>query len=57
MLTINQLNKAYQDYEDDYNRRRCEVCTRLNTIKETIRNDTYRKWLANAIKFIYEDKR
>ena len=57
MTTLNQLNKAYEDYERDYSKRRCEICTKLNTIKEMAKDDTQRKWLARAIKFIYEEKR
>ena len=57
MTTLKQLNKAYEDYERDNSKRRCEICTKLNTIKEMIKDDTQRKWLAQAIKFIYEEKR
>lgn len=57
MTTLKQLNKAYEDYELYYSKRRCEICTKLNTIKEMSKDDTHRKWLAQAIKFIYEEKR
>lgn len=57
MTTIKQLNKAYEDYERYYSKQRCEICTKLNTIKEMSKDDTQRKWLAQAIKFIYEEKR
>lgn len=57
MTTLKEINEAWEAYETDYNKRRCEVCTRLNTIKETTKDATYRKWLIQAIKFIYEEKR
>ena len=39
-----------------YEHRKNEVCTRLLTIRNNCPDDTYSKWLLDAINFIQEDK-
>ena len=51
------LEQAYDDYNRDYNYRKNEVCSRLLTIRNNCPDDTYSKWLLDAINFIQEEKR
>ena len=57
ILNNNVLDEAQKDYEEWYEKRKNEVCTRLLTIKENCPDDTYSKWLLDAINFIQEEKR
>lgn len=54
---MNELNDAYESYEKDYQHRKNEVCTRLFTMRNNCPDDTYSKWLLDAINFIQEEKR
>lgn len=54
---MNELNDAYEAYEKDYQNRKNEVCTRLLTIRNNCPDDTFSKWLLDAINFIQEEHR
>lgn len=50
-------NEAWKEYEEEFERRKNEVTTRLKTIKKgNMISNTYRIWLDQAIKFIEETK-
>lgn len=51
-----ELDQAIKDYKEWYEKRKNEICTRLLTIKENCPDDTYSKWLLDAINFIQEEK-
>lgn len=52
-----EIDIAMEEYEKWYSQRKSEVCTRLLTIRNNCPNDTYSKWLLDAINFIQEEKR
>ena len=54
---MNDLNEAYEAYVKDYQRHQNEVCSRLLTIRKNCPNETFSKWLLDAIKFIQEEHR
>ncbi len=54
---MSDIDDAYEAYEKDYQHRRNEVCSRLLTIRNNCPDDTYSKWLLDAINFIQEEKR
>ena len=51
-----EIDNALREYEKWYDQRKNEVCTRLLTIRNKCPNDTYSKWLLDAINFIQEEK-
>lgn len=51
------INDAYEAYEKEYQHRKNEVCSRLLTIRNNCPDDTYSKWLLDAINFIQEEHR
>ena len=51
------LKKELEKYEEWYEKRKNEVCTRLLTIRNNCPDDTYAKWLLDAINFIQEEER
>jgi hypothetical protein len=54
---MNELNDAYEEYEKYYEHRKNEVCSRLLTIRNNCPNETFSKWLLDAINFIQEEHR
>jgi len=54
---MSQIDEAYEAYENYYEWRKNEVCTRLLTIKNNCPNETFSKWLLDAINFIQEEHR
>lgn len=54
---MSDIDDAYEAYEKDYQHRKNEVCSRLLTIKEHCLDDTFSKWLLDAINFIQEEHR
>ena len=54
---MNELNDAYEAYEKDYQFRQNEVCSRLLTIRNNCPDETFSKWLLDAINFIQEEHR
>lgn len=54
---MEQINEAYEAYENDYQYRKNEVCSRLLTIRNNCPDDTYSKWIIDAINFIQEEHR
>ena len=54
---MNELNDAYEAYEKDYQHRKNEVCSRLLTIRNNCPDETFSKWLLDAINFIQEEHR
>ena len=52
---MSEIDKAYEAYEKAYEQRKNEVCTRLITIRNDCPDDTYCKWLIDAINFIQEE--
>ena len=52
-----EIDIAMQEYEEWYDQRKNEVCTKLLTIRNNCPDDTYSKWLLDAINFIQEEKR
>ena len=54
---MSELNDAYEAYDKDYQHRKNEVCTRLLTMRNNCPDDTYSKWLLDAINFIQEEHR
>ena len=57
IMNADEINRAYVEYEKDYQHRQNEICTKLLTIRNNCPNDTYSKWLLDAINFIQEEKR
>lgn len=53
---VKVIDQAFEDYIKWYEQRKNEVCTRLLTIRNNCPDDTYSKWLLDAINFIQEDK-
>ena len=51
-----EIDIAMREYEKWYKHRKNEVCTRLLTIRNNCPDDTYSKWLLDAINFIQEEK-
>ena len=49
--------EAWKAYEEYYEHRKNEVCTRLLTMRNNCPDDTYSKWLLDAINFIQEEHR
>ena len=54
---MNELNDAYEAYEKYYQHRKNEVCSRLLTIRNNCPDETFSKWLLDAINFIQEEHR
>ena len=52
-----EIEKAFEDYEVWYDKRKNEVCSRLLVIRNNCPSDVFSKWLLDAINFIQEDKR
>lgn len=48
------IEKAYREYERDLDRTRNEMLSKLITIRNDEKNDTYVKWLNQVIEFISE---
>lgn len=48
------IEKAYREYERDLERTRNEILSKLITIRNDVKKDTYVKWLNQAIEFISE---
>lgn len=48
------IEKAYRDYERELDRTRNEILSKLITIRNDEKKDTYVKWLNQAIEFISE---
>ena len=48
------VEKAYRDYLYDLDRTRNEILSKLITIRNDEKKDTYVKWLNQAIEFIAE---
>ena len=48
------LEKAYREYERELDRTRNEILSKLITIRNDEKKDTYVKWLNQAIEFISE---
>ena len=48
------IEKAYREYERDLRRLRNEILSKLITIRNDEKKDTYVKWLNQAIEFIAE---
>ena len=57
IMNVDEINRAYAEYDKDYQHRKNEVCTKLLTIRNNCPIDTYSKWLLDAINFIQEEKR
>lgn len=56
MDKMEELNKAYEEYQEEINRRRREIITKLLTIQSSKNLDiTYKKWIDQAIEFIKEE--
>ena len=49
--------EAWKEYEKYYENRKNEVCSRLLTIRNNCPDDTFSKWLLDAINFIQEEHR
>lgn len=56
MMEKELLEKAYREYERDLDRLRNEILSKLITIRNNEKKDTYVKWLNQAIKFMEEMK-
>lgn len=54
---MSDIDDAYKAYEKDYQHRKNEVCSRLLTIRNNCPDDTFSKWLLDAINFIQEEHR
>lgn len=53
---MEEMNKAYEEYQEEINMRRREIITKLLTIRNSKELDlTYKKWLDQAIEFIKEE--
>ena len=50
-----EIDEAYEQYQKEYEHRKNEVCSRLLTIRNNCPDDTYSKWLLDAINFIQEE--
>lgn len=48
------IEKAYREYERNLDRLRNEILSKLITIRNDEKKDTYVKWLNQAIEFIEE---
>lgn len=48
------INKAWEDYQQEVNKRRNEIITKLMTIRLSV-EPTYKKWLDQTIEFIKEE--
>lgn len=56
MDKMEELNKAYEEYQEEINRRRREIITKLLTIQSSKNLDiTYKKWIDQTIEFIKEE--
>lgn len=53
---MEEVEQAYNDYRKAYYRRESEVCTRLITLAGFEDNETFKKWLLDAVSFIREEK-
>lgn len=54
MIEKELLEKAYREYERDLHRLRNEILSKLITIRNNEKKDTYVKWLNQAIEFMKE---
>lgn len=54
---MSEVDEAYKEYEEYYQHRKNEVCSRLITIRNNCPDDTYSKWLLDVINFIQEEKK
>ena len=52
---MSEIEDAYREYEKYLKNRKNEVCTRLLTIRNNCPDDTFSKWLLDAINFIQEE--
>lgn len=52
---MSEIDEAYGQYQKEYEHRKNEVCSRLLTIRNNCPDDTYSKWLLDAINFIQEE--
>lgn len=53
---MNECDRAWRAYERDYERRKNEILTKLDTIKNSKIPPTYYRWLNQVIEFIKEQK-
>ena len=53
---MEEVEQAYNEYRKAYYRRESEVCTRLITLAGFEDNETFKKWLLDAVSFIREEK-
>lgn len=56
-MTKEEIDQAFEAWEKWLKQRKNEVCTRLLTIRNSCPDDTYCKWLVDAINFIQEEVR
>lgn len=54
---MSEIDDAYNEYDKAYQKRQNEVCSRLLTIRNHCPDETYGKWLIDAINFIQEEHR
>ena len=51
-----ELNKAYEEYQQEVNKRRREILTKLMCIRMNKHTtELYKKWIDQAIEFIKEE--
>ena len=53
---IEEIDRAYQDYQKDYERRKNEILSKIETIKNSDLPVHFRMWLDQVSKFIKEEK-
>lgn len=54
---MDEYEQAWNDYYDDFMKRKNEIMSKLMTIKADIKtHQVYREWLDQAIEFIKEQK-
>lgn len=53
---MEEIDQAYQDLHEDYERRKNEIITKIITIKKTKIPEVYKQWLTQTIEFIKNSK-
>ncbi len=53
---MEEIEQAYQDLHEEYERRKNEIITKIITIKKSKIPEVYKEWLKQTIEFIKESK-
>lgn len=53
---MDEYEKAWSDYHDDFVKRKNEILTKLRTIRKNRIPEVYKEWITQTIEFINEQK-